>query len=98
MTYTFLKLAEEVLEEAKKRENIQALSHVEIWEKAEKYGIQNKCSSSGKTPWQSICAQIYVDMKDNAKTIFAKIGTRPVRFALKKYVENGVKITDMEKT
>jgi hypothetical protein len=96
MTYTFLKLAEEVLEEAKKRENIQALSHVEIWEKAEKYGIQNKCSSSGKTPWQSICAQIYVDMKDNAKTIFAKIGTRPVRFALKKYVENGVKITDIE--
>jgi hypothetical protein len=90
MSYSFIKLAEEVLCEAKKREGLQALSHTEIWEKAEEYGLQGKCETSGKTPWRSICAQIYVDMKDNPKSIFTKVGTRPVRFGLKKYVADNV--------
>lgn len=86
MSYSFIKLAEEVLCEAKERDGILALSHTEIWEMAKKYGLQNKCETSGKTPWQSICAQIYVDMKDNPKSVFTKVGTRPVRFGLKKFV------------
>lgn len=85
MAYSFLKLAEEVLCEAVKRDGLKALSHIEIWEKAGEYGLQKNCETSGKTPWQSIGAQIYVDMKDNPKSVFTKVGTRPVRFGLKKF-------------
>lgn len=96
MSYSFIKLAEEVLCEAKKREGLQALSHTEIWEKAGEYGLQKKCETSGKTPWRSICAQIYVDMKDNPKSIFTKVGTRPVRFGLKKFVTSDVIVPVVE--
>ena len=99
MPYSFLKLAEDVLNEAKNRENLQALSHIEIWEKAGEYGLQEKCESFGKTPWRSICAQIYVDMKDNPKSIFTKVGARPVRFDLKKFVsENAVVPVENQKS
>ncbi len=97
MPYSFLKLAEDVLNEAKSRENLPALSHIEIWEKAGEYGLQEKCGSSGKTPWSSICAQIYVDMKDNPKSLFSKVGTRPVRFGLKKYISDSVNVPVVSK-
>lgn len=87
MSYSFMKLAEEVLETAYHKEKITALSPEEIWEKAKLYDLQKKCNSSGKTPWQSIGAQIYVDLKDNSeKSLFVKAQEHPVRFALKKYL------------
>lgn len=96
MAYTFLKLAEDVLEEAKKRENILALTHIEIWNKAAEYGLQSKCNSTGKTPWNSISAQIYVNMKDDSNSVFSKAKGRPLRFALKKYVSNDTDVPEIK--
>lgn len=93
MSYSFLNLAEEVLETAKKQENIFALTHEEIWQKAGEYNLQAKCNSSGKTPWKSIQAQIYCDMKTE-RTLFVKASSHPVRFALKKYVSEGMPIPE----
>lgn len=83
MAYSFLNLAEDVLKEVEKKEGVLSLTHKEIWEKACQYGIDKKSNTSGKTPWQSICAQLYVDIRDNKSTIFAKVGERPTKFALK---------------
>lgn len=78
MNYTFLKLAEETLKAAK-----TPLTSEEIWKKSAEYGLQEKCASTGLTPWRSIGAQIYVDMKKNENTIFYKANCKPIRFGLK---------------
>lgn len=62
---TFLKLAELILEKVGK-----PLTVSEIWEKARELGLAEKISTSGRTPWRTIGAQIYVDIRDNPKTIF----------------------------
>ena len=84
MAYSFLKLTEEVLNELAKREQKYALSPKELWEKACEYNLDKKINTSGKTPWQTIGAQLYVDIRDNKATLFAKVGERPTRFTLKK--------------
>jgi len=78
MSYTFLDLAEEVLEKTE-----MALNQEEIWEKAAELGLHSKCSTSGKTPWRSIGAQIYVNMR-KPDSIFQKVSKKPVRFGLKR--------------
>ena len=78
MSYTFLKLAEETLRIAK-----TPLTSEEIWKKSAEYGLQEKCVSSGLTPWRSIGAQIYVDMSKNESTIFYKAERKPTRFGIK---------------
>lgn len=84
MTYSFLKLTEEVLNELAKREQKYSLPPKKIWEKACEYNLDKKINTSGKTPWQSIGAQLYVDIRDNKATLFAKVGERPTSFTLKK--------------
>lgn len=88
MAYTLLNLVEDVLNEAYKRENLLALSHIEIWKKAEEYGINKKLETTGKTPWNSIAAQLYVNIRDNENSLFIKIKGHPTRFALKQFVTN----------
>ena len=78
MSYTFLKLAEETLVKS----NIP-LTDKEIWDKSGDYGLHEKCNSTGKTPWKSIGAQIYTDMKNNDDSKFIIISKRPVKFGLK---------------
>lgn len=75
---TFLDLAERVLLE----EN-RPLSADEIWSAAANKGLDREVQSSGKTPWMSIGAQIYVDLK-NPNSTFVKVGSRPRRFFLRK--------------
>jgi hypothetical protein len=75
--WTFLELAKTVLEEEKK-----ALSPQEIWEVAKSKGYDANVGSLGKTPWQSIGAQIYVNIRDNEESPFVKIDSRPRRFSL----------------
>lgn len=75
--YTFLDLAEEALKQAG-----TPLAVEEIWELAQKNGFAAKLSSVGKTPWQTIGARLYMDLKE-PKTRFEKIGKRPVRFGIK---------------
>ncbi len=75
---TFKKLAELVLENAKK-----PLTPLEIWEAAKQIGLFDKLGTVGKTPWLTISAQIYVDIRDNPKSIFYQYSSRPGRFFLR---------------
>jgi hypothetical protein len=78
MANAFLDLAFEVLKTADK-----PLTYQEIWEKAGSSGLAAKLKTSGKTPWQSLGAQLYVDVRDNPTSKIVKVGKRPARFFLK---------------
>lgn len=75
---TFLELAEQVLKDEKR-----PLTANEIWTLATQKGYDKKLNSEGKTPWQTLYAQIYVNAKDNPKTPFAQTDSRPKKFYLK---------------
>jgi len=65
----------------------------EIWGEAEKRGLPLKYNCSGKTPANSLGAQLYEDVK-SPKSIFIKVGQRPARFSLineKDYQQNIIK-------
>jgi len=79
---TFLKLAEMVLDWAKR-----PLTYHEIWDEAEKSGLSKRVNTKGKTPWESIGSRIYVDIRDNPKTIFFRYSKRPTKFFLKKFID-----------
>ena len=78
MKYSFLNLAEKVLKKTK-----IPMTANEIWECA----IQNKwdreINSTGKTPWNSISARLYVDIKNNEKSKFKQVLKRPAKFGLR---------------
>ncbi len=78
---TFLELAEKVLNEKQ-----QPLSSTEILNYAIKKGYEKELNTEGKTPWATLGAQIYVNAKDNPKSIFAKTDSRPKKFYLKSQV------------
>jgi len=80
---TFKKFAELVLENAKK-----PLTPLDIWETAKTLELSNKLGTFGKTPWLTISAQIYVDIRDNPKTIFYQYSSRPAKFYLSKFKED----------
>jgi len=78
MAYTFLDVAHEVLKAAQR-----PLTYQEVWEAAKAMGAANKIKTSGKTPWSSLGAYLYVDVRDNEESRFLKVGRRPARFFLK---------------
>ena len=78
MANSFLDLAIEVLKQAPK-----PLTYQEVWELGKQLGVSAKIKTSGKTPWQSLGAQLYVDVRDNPNSKFIKVGKRPTRFFLK---------------
>jgi uncharacterized protein len=78
MAYSYLDLAYDVLKTAK-----QPLIYQEIWETAKLSDLSAKIKTSGKTPWQTLGAQLYVDVRDNEESKFIKVGKRPARFFLK---------------
>ena len=58
-------------------------------------GYDKEVGSRGKTPARTVGAQLYVDVRDNSHTQFAKTDTRPKRFVLRSLVETlGVKVLD----
>ena len=61
---TFLELAEKILTEKQ-----QPLSSTEIWNFAIQKGYEKELNTEGKTPWATLGAQIYVNSKDNPKSI-----------------------------
>ena len=75
---TFLQLADRVL-----REEARPLSPDEIWKVAVAKGYDALVGSRGKTPWQTVSALMYVDIRDNAVSPFIKVDSRPRRFFLK---------------
>lgn len=76
---TFIELAERVLTEVKR-----PLSASEIWEYAEQHNYVGELGSQGKTPAATLAAQLYVNARDNEKSPFETIGSRPKKFYLKK--------------
>ncbi len=77
MAYTFLNLAEEVLLQS----NVP-MTYQEIWNSAKELGLNGKLRSVGKTPWQTLGARLFVEVRDNQNTVFVKVGQRPTRFYL----------------
>jgi hypothetical protein len=76
--YSFLDLAYEVLKVA-----TQPLTYQEVWQAGKEDGLTDKIKTSGKTPWQSLGAQLYVEVRDNEDSRFMKVGKRSARFFLK---------------
>ncbi|MDY6227639.1 MAG: HTH domain-containing protein [Clostridium sp.] len=62
------------------RETGSPMSAEEIWNYAIKKEYNSLVNVNGKTPWQTIGAQIYVDMKEKHDSKFIKVGRRPTRF------------------
>ncbi|MCS7027772.1 MAG: HTH domain-containing protein [Bacteroidia bacterium] len=79
----YLELAEQVIKQVN-----QPLTPNEIWEKAVELGLDQKLNSIGKTPWATITARLYVDVRDNPNTKFEIVGKRPTRFGLKGITQN----------
>ena len=75
---TFLELAEAVLKNAE-----TPLNYKEMWQKAVEMGLDKELSSIGQTPWQSMQALMYVNMRDKADSKFYIVGKRPTTFWLK---------------
>ncbi|HQF85293.1 MAG TPA: HTH domain-containing protein [Smithellaceae bacterium] len=74
----FLEYARKVLESAEK-----PLLYQEIWEKGKDLGYDKDIATKGKTPWQTLGAQLFVDVRDNPNSLFIKVAKRPARFFLK---------------
>lgn len=75
--YTILDYAEDVLKDAK-----SPLLYQEIWQAGVDKPFSSKLNLKGKTPWATLGARLFVDVRDNAETKFAKIGKNPARFFL----------------
>lgn len=77
MGITFLDLAKRVLEETK-----TPMSATEIWNYAETNNYEKELDSKGLTPYATLGARLYVDVRDNNKSSFYSIGSRPKKFFL----------------
>jgi len=76
--YTFLDFAVSVL-----ATEPAPLTYQEIWEHGVEQGLTSMLATTGKTPWQTLGARLFVDVRDNPRTKFLKIGRNPARFFLK---------------
>ena len=77
--YSFKDYAYEVLLEIKK-----PLGYKEIWDQGKQLGYDRKLDSKGKTPWESLGAQLYLDIK-RSDTRFYIVSKKPTLFGLLKY-------------
>jgi uncharacterized protein len=75
--FTFLDFAQEILKIAPTPMTFQ-----EIWEYGKASGLDSKLAITGKTPWQTLGARLFVDIRDNPETRFIKVGRNPARFFL----------------
>jgi hypothetical protein len=57
------------------------LTFMEIWKKGQELGFE--VETDGKTPFNTLGAQLFVDVRDNPSSEFIKVGKRPARFFLK---------------
>jgi len=78
MAYTFLNFALDVLNKSE-----VPLDHYQIWEVGVEKGLDKQLNSKGKTPWRTLGAQLYVEVRDNPSSQFIKVGKRPTKFFLK---------------
>ncbi len=59
------------------------MTYQQAWDSAENTGLTSKINTKGKTPWATMGAYLYVDVRDNPDSLFIKVGKRPARFFLK---------------
>jgi hypothetical protein len=59
------------------------LTFNDIWEMGVELGLDKRIKTEGKTPWNSMGMQLFVDVRDNPNSRFIKVGKRPTRFFLK---------------
>jgi hypothetical protein len=78
VAYSFMDLAFDVLKDAER-----PMIYQEIWQIGEQKGFASKLRTAGKTPWETLGAQLYVDVRDNESSRFIKVGKRPAHFFLK---------------
>lgn len=78
----FLNLAEQVL-----KTSTTPLTYQDIWKKGVEIGLDKEVGSTGKTPWQTLGARLFVDVRDNPNSVFTKVGKRPAKFFLKAKIE-----------
>ncbi len=83
MAYTFIDFAFDILNKAD-----TPLTYQEIWSTGIKTGLDVKLSTKGKTPWQTLGARLFVEVRDNPDSKFIKVGSRPTRFFLKSKQES----------
>jgi hypothetical protein len=76
--YSFMDLAHDILAIAN-----APLTFQEMWAIAEQGGLAAKIQTTGKTPWRTLGAQIYIDVRDNPNSQFIKVGKNPARFWLR---------------
>ncbi len=79
----FIELAEKIIKEENK-----PLTQNEIWELAKFKGYDKFVNTSGKTPWNTIGARLYVDIRDNPSSKFVKLKLKPTKFFLKSLLNN----------
>jgi len=75
--YTFHDFAEDILKTVPK-----PLTFQEIWAVGKDSEFAKKLSITGKTPWQTLGARLFVDVRDNPSSRFIKVGKNPARFFL----------------
>lgn len=77
--YTFTDLCVEILSQSG-----TPMSPDEIWKKALEEGWDMKIGTVGKTPFATIGARIYTDIKENGEnSVFIQVSKRPARFVLR---------------
>jgi uncharacterized protein len=79
----FYELARQVIQQMN-----QPLSPNEIWEKAVELGLDKQLNSKGKTPWATLGARLYLEVRDNPNSNFEAIGKNPKKFGLKNITSN----------
>lgn len=77
-TYTFLDLAVETLLASEIPLTVQ-----KIWESSVDKGFTSRLRKTGQTPWATLGARLYVDIRDNPSSRFIKSAERPAKFSLK---------------
>ena len=68
MAYSFLDLAYEILKNQRK-----PMVYQEIWQAAVDTGLAAKLGATGKTPWQSMGARLYLEVRDNPQSRFINV-------------------------
>lgn len=77
--YTFNQLIHDVLQKTE-----TPMSAQEIWEKSVELELDQKIGSTGKTPWATIGARIYTNIKETQEnSIYIQVSKRPTKFTLR---------------
>jgi hypothetical protein len=67
----------------------EPMSAKEIWDKAEELKLDKKLGSKGITPWDTVSARLYTNIKEEQdKSIFIKVSKRPTKFILRSLYTN----------